>query len=43
MNFPKMMERNFCIRGARVVLMESIVGEVLMKKVGKKKTKNTRK
>lgn len=32
MNFTKMMERNFCIRGARVVLMESIVGEVLMKK-----------
>lgn len=32
MNLPKMMERNFCIRGARVVLMESVVGEVLMKK-----------
>lgn len=32
MNFPKMMERNFCIRGTRVDLMESIVGEALMKK-----------
>lgn len=32
MNFPTLMERNFRIRGTRVVLMESIVGEVLMKK-----------
>lgn len=32
MNLPRMMERNFCITGSRVVLMESVVGEVLMKK-----------